>query len=109
MYIQNNFTKKLKLQDIAKEFGYDYSYLSSFFNRNFDMDFASFVNKYRIQFACELLKNSDEDVTQIAMKCGFSTIRNFNRVFKNETGQTPKDYRSANSSNLRSIANHPEA
>ena len=72
------------------------------------MDFASFVNKYRIQFACELLKNSDEDVTQIAMKCGFSTIRNFNRVFKNETGQTPKDYRSANSSNLRSIANHPE-
>ena len=73
------------------------------------MDFASFVNKYRIQFACELPKNSDEDVTQIAMKCGFSTIRNFNRVFKNETGQTPKDYRSTNSSNLRSIANHPEA
>ena len=73
------------------------------------MDFASFVNKYRIQFACELPKNSDEDVTQIAMKCGFSTIRNFNRVFKNETGQTPKDYRSANSSKLRSIANHPEA
>lgn len=66
------------------------------------MDFASFVNKYRIQFACELLKNSDEDVTQIAMKCGFSTIRNFNRVFKNETGQMPKDYRSANNSNYGS-------
>ena len=109
MYIQNNFTKKLKLQDIAKEFGYDYSYLSSFFNRNFDMDFASFVNKYRIQFACELLKNSDEDVTQIAMKCGFSTIRNFNRVFKNETGQTPKDYRSANSSNYGSDSKRRKA
>lgn len=109
MYIQNNFTKKLKLQDIAKEFGYDYSYLSSFFNRNFDMDFASFINKYRIQFACELLKNSDEDVTQIAMKCGFSTIRNFNRVFKNETGQTPKDYRSANSSNYGSDSKRRKA
>lgn len=33
MYIQNNFTKKLRLQDIAKQFGYDYSYLSSFFNK----------------------------------------------------------------------------
>ena len=68
MYIQNNFTRKLRLQDIAKEFGYDYSYLSSFFNKNFDMDFASFVNKYRIQFACELLKDTNDDVTQIAMK-----------------------------------------
>lgn len=101
MYIQNNFTKKLRLQDIAKQFGYDYSYLSSFFNKNFDMDFASFVNKYRIQFACELLKDTNDDVTQIAMKCGFSTIRNFNRVFKNETGQTPKAYRKLNSSNSR--------
>ena len=60
-----------------KTIGYDYSYLSSFFNKNFDMDFASFVNKYRIQFACELLKDTNDDVTQIAMKCGFSTIRNF--------------------------------
>lgn len=73
------------------------------------MDFASFVNKYRIQFACELLKNSDEDVTQIAMKCGFSTIRNFNRVFKNEMGQTPKDYRSANNSNYGSDSSRPKA
>ena len=108
MYIQNNFTKKLRLQDIAKDFGYDYSYLSSFFNKNFDMDFASFVNKYRIQFACELLNNTNDDVTQIAMKCGFSTIRNFNRVFKNETGLTPKDYRRTSSSNLQSISKHSE-
>ena len=73
------------------------------------MDFASFVNKYRIQFACELLKNSDEDVTQIAMKCGFSTIRNFNRVFKNETGQMPKDYRNANNSNYGSDSKRRKA
>lgn len=108
MYIQNNFTKKLRLQDIAKQFGYDYSYLSSFFNKNFDMDFASFVNKYRIQFACELLKDTNDDVTQIAMKCGFSTIRNFNRVFKNETGQTPKAYRKLNSSNSPSDSEQRE-
>ena len=93
MYIQNNFTKKLRLQEIAKEFGYDYSYLSSFFNKNFDMDFASFVNKYRVQYACELLKNSDDEITQIGMKCGFTTIRNFNLVFKKEKDQTPKEYR----------------
>lgn len=57
------------------------------------MDFASFVNKYRVQYASELLKNSDDDITQIGMKCGFTTIRNFNLVFKKEKGQTPKEYR----------------
>ena len=64
------------------------------------MDFASFVNKYRIQFACELPKK---------LRRGFSTIRNFNRVFKNETGQTPKDYRSANSSNYGSDSKRRKA
>lgn len=72
------------------------------------MDFASFVNKYRIQFVCELLKDTNDDVTQIAMKCGFSTIRNFNRVFKNETGQTPKAYRKLNSSNSPSDSEQRE-
>ncbi len=96
MYIQNNFTKDIKLKNIAKEFGYDYSYISSFFNRNFGMDFSSFVNSYRIRFAKSLLKESDFTVTEIAMKSGFTTIRNFNLVFKEMTGTTPGEYRREN-------------
>ena len=56
-------------------FGYDYSYLSSFFNRNFDMDFASFVNKYRIQFACELPKK---------LRRGRDTNSNEMRIFNHQ-------------------------
>ena len=93
MYIQNNFTKDIKLKTIAKEFGYDYSYISSFFNRNFGMDFSSFVNNYRIRFAKSFLEKSELTITEVAMKSGFTTIRNFNLVFKEMTGVTPGMYR----------------
>lgn len=95
MYIQNNFTKDIKLKNIAEEFGYDYSYLSAFFNRNFGMDFSSFVNSYRVSYAKSLLEKSELTITEAAMKSGFTTIRNFNLVFKNITGLTPGEYRSA--------------
>ncbi len=97
MYIQNNFTKDIKLKSIAKEFGYDYSYLSSFFNDNFGTDFSSYLNKYRIHFAKGLLKNTDKSISDISLASGYSTVRNFNIVFKKETGLTPKEWREANS------------
>ncbi len=96
MYIQNNFTKDIKLKTIAKEFGYDYSYISSFFNRNFGMDFSSFVNSYRVRYAESLLEKTDLTITEVAMKSGFTTIRNFNLVFKEIAGMTPGKYRKSN-------------
>ncbi len=93
MYIQNNFQKPVRLRDIAEEFGYDYSYLSSFFNRNFGINFSAFVNKYRVQHACALLRGTGRSITDIAMESGFSTIRNFNRAFMEETGLSPRRYR----------------
>lgn len=95
LYIQNNFTKDIKLKNIAKEFGYDYSYISSFFNRAFKSDFATFVNTYRTDYAKTLLKKTELTVTEIAIKCGFGSIRNFNIVFKSLTGVTPGEYRKA--------------
>lgn len=96
MYVQNNFTKDIKLKSIAKEFGYDYSYLSSFFNDNFGTDFSSYLNKYRVQYAMGLLKNTDKSVSDISLESGYSTVRNFNIVFKKETDLTPKEWREAN-------------
>lgn len=93
LYIQNNFTKDIKLKNIAKEFGYDYSYISSFFNRAFKSDFATVVNTYRINYAKNLLEKSDLTVTEIAARSGFTTIRNFNIVFKEITGTTPGEYK----------------
>lgn len=39
----------------------------------------------------EKIKEKSNGITQISLDCGFDTIRNFNRVFKNHTGYAPKD------------------
>lgn len=92
-YVQDNFTYDISLKQIAEKFGYCYCYLSSFFNKNFGCGFSSYVNRYRVQYASRLLKETDTDITEIASICGFASIRNFNRVFKNIHGDSPRAYR----------------
>lgn len=92
-YVQDNYKNNISLKQIAKDFGYNYCYLSSFFNENFGMNFSAYVNSYRIQLSCEYLIKTDLDITEISTLCGFETIRNFNRLFKKECNMTPNEYR----------------
>lgn len=67
------------------------SYFSRLFHKLTGITFSHYLNLVRIERAVELLKNGvDFTMTQIAMSCGFGTIRNFNRVFKRFTGFAPK-------------------
>ena len=56
------------------------------------MTFSQYLNAVRLEHAIELLKNNTEHlaITEIAAKCGFDTIRHFNRVFKDITGMSPR-------------------
>ena len=54
--------------------------------------FSSYVNHLRITRAIELLTDGDNTVQEVAYKVGFNTPNNFNRVFKQVTGKSPKTY-----------------
>lgn len=92
-YIEENYRDKITLTGMAEVLGYNHCYLSGFFNRHFGTGFSSYVNGYRIQYAKEYLTTTDKKITEIAFLCGFDTIRNFNRIFKQEFGLTPNEYR----------------
>lgn len=92
-YIQENFTKDISLQDIAKEFGYSYTYLSKYLNNTLGISFVDFINENRINYSMYLLKNTEETITTIAYTCGYSSIRSFNRNFLKINNLTPKLYR----------------
>jgi AraC-like DNA-binding protein len=73
------------------------AYFSRLFHKQMGMTFSKYLNYIKIEHAIDLLKESpDIPFTDIATRCGFDTIRNFNRVFKELTGFTPrsmpKDY-----------------
>jgi len=83
----------------AAEFsGYSSAYFSKMFKRLSGMTFSTFLNYVKVQNAIFLLNNRQNkySITEISNMCGFTTIRNFNRVFKQITKfsplSLPKDY-----------------
>ncbi len=83
----------LKLSDIAKAIGTNRTYVSTFFNKEAGCTFYDYVNRLRIDAACDLLVNSKENLSQIAEKSGFNSAHSFIRVFSKITGVSPTEYR----------------
>lgn len=75
--------------EAAKYLHFSEPYFSKIFHRLFGMTFTQYLNTVRIAAAIEKLKAGNLSVTEVSASCGFNTIRNFNRVFKNFTGYTP--------------------
>lgn len=92
-YISKNMSYDIALKDIADAMNYEYHYFSTLFHQYFCMNFKSFLNLFRFERACAILADSEATITSVAEACGFGSIRNFNRVFKNLSGYTPRDYK----------------
>ncbi len=54
-----------------------------------------FIREARIKQACHLLRTTEDTVSDIAYKCGFSDPKYFSRSFKQSVGMSPKDYKQA--------------
>ena len=78
------------------------AYFSRFFKKISGMTFSMYLNHIRVNKAIDLIQNTEMSMTEIAMNCGFETIRNFNRVFKQITGYAPRELPDGYVLNLRS-------
>ena len=91
-YVQKNYTHTLTLEQMARDLGYNYTYLSAYFNHSLHTGFQGFINQYRISHAAALLQGSSLPITQVAEQCGFGTIRSFNRVFLKRKRHDPQRF-----------------
>ncbi len=78
------FAEKLHISD---------SYLSDLLKKETGLNAQDSIHSYVIELAKNDLINTDQSVSQIAYALGFEYPQYFSRLFKNKTGQTPKDYR----------------
>lgn len=92
-WVSRNYTQNITLQQAAKEFGYEYHYLSRLLRRGYRINFVELLNSHRVERALELLSTTDLSVTDIMAESGFQSIRSFNLVFRAVTGCTPSGYR----------------
>ena len=66
------------------------AYFSRYFKRQAGMTFSQYLNVVRIEKAVQLLDSGPTmKITDVMLRCGFNTIRSFNRVFRAVTGFTP--------------------
>lgn len=92
-YVMAHYVHTITLDEIASEVGMNRSAFCSYFKRCKKMTFSQFVTQYRLNTACELLKHSQKQVSEICFAVGFNDVPHFNRVFKESQGMTPKEYR----------------
>lgn len=77
--------------EIAADYsGYCPSYFSKIFKKLSGMTFSEYLNIIRVENAITMIRsNRHLTMTEISSRCGFTTVRNFNRVFKEITGVPP--------------------
>jgi AraC-like DNA-binding protein len=92
-YIIQNFDKPISLEDVSSQANMTPHAFCRYFKKHTKHTFIEFLNKIRINEACKMLVNhSDNGISSVAYSCGFSSITNFNRVFKAVTSKSPSAY-----------------
>ena len=92
-YVMAHYVHTISLNDIAAEAGMSRSAFCTYFKRCKGMTFSQFVTQYRLNTACELLKHSQKQVSEICYMVGFNDLPHFIRVFTNAMGMSPSKYR----------------
>ena len=92
-YINHNYQENLKLNTIAKLFGYNSSYLGKVFSKETGKNFNSYIDEVRIENSKKLLLNNDYKVYEIAQLVGYPNVDYFHKKFKKYVGISPAEYR----------------
>lgn len=92
-YVMAHYIHTISLDDIAAEVGMNRSAFCSYFKRCKGMTFSQYVTQYRLNTACELLKHSQKQVSEICFTVGFNDLPHFVRIFTNTLGVSPSKYR----------------
>ena len=91
---QNLFDSSLSLTMVADAFGVSKSVVSRLFSEQHNENFLSYINRLRIDSACECLtRDSQMDILAIAKRVGYDNDVTFRRLFKKYVGLTPTQYR----------------
>lgn len=91
--IEEYYNQGITLEEIAQKLRVSEEYLSAQFKKQTGITFSETIRQYRINKVKELLLNSNLKLNQIADMAGYSDPKYMSKVFKEETGMLPAEYR----------------
>lgn len=92
-YIDKNFCQPIDLKHLSQLAHLSPNYFSSIFNHVMSTSLSRYINKKRVDHACQLLRTTKLNICEIALGSGFNDISHFNKVFKAIAKVSPKQYR----------------
>lgn len=92
-YIYNHLHEPIRIQALAEQVDLNASYLSTLFKKEAGCSISDYILSKRMEAARNMLKYSEYSYAEISAILAFSSQSHFSRIFKKETGYTPKEYR----------------
>lgn len=93
IYIKENYTWDISLDDVSRKFKLTPYYFSKLFKQETGSTFVEYLTGIRMETAREMLKNPERSVKEIGISVGYSDPNYFSRIFKKVMGVTPSEYR----------------
>jgi AraC-like DNA-binding protein len=93
-FIEDHCVEELSLTKVAKSVRISPNHLSERFKQVTGVNFVEYIAWTRFEKACDLLRNSNLRISEIAFAVGFQSLSQFNRVFRKLSGQSPTEFRS---------------
>jgi AraC-like DNA-binding protein len=98
-YIGEHSGEELSLTKVANVVNMNANHLSENFKQVTGINFVEYVARIRFANACDLLRNPELRISEIAFNAGFQSLSQFNRVFKRFSGKSPTEFRAKITSN----------
>src|SRR5206468_6373119 len=101
-FIHEHADEELSLTVVGKAVNISANHVSEKFKEVAGINFVDNVARIRVGKACDLLRNSNLRISEIAFAVGFQSLSQFNRVFKKLTRKSPTQFRAAHKKRAKS-------
>ena len=92
-YISMNYSQKLTLTKSSEQLCITPNYLSELFKKHTGQNVSEYIIDYRLEKACQFLKNPQLRIGEVSEKVGINDVRYFSSMFKKKYNLTPTEYR----------------
>lgn len=90
-YLRHHFQSNISIADVARHCDISERYLRILFTQHLKITPLDYLNQLRINKSIELLRNTELSIKEISFQCGFQSPQYFSRIFKQQTGKTPRE------------------
>lgn len=92
-YINEQYTKPIRLDDIASMCDISKSYLCRLFKELYGIGVTEYVTELRLSYACQLLLETNDSIVLVSSKAGYVDNGYFYKLFKRKYHCTPIEFR----------------